>query len=171
MFLDDEQAATGFAVRGGKEADLPDLVLLENECFDAWYYRDHRFGEPQFRTYIRRTGSVFLVVEWQSSVVGYVAGSVSTRRSGAAARIDSLAVLPAFRQKGVGQRLLSHFLQAARENGCRTVTLEAAVANEAAIRFFITHGFRRIRRLPSYYGGGVDGVRMKHDLQSERAAA
>jgi ribosomal protein S18 acetylase RimI-like enzyme len=159
------------AVRPATEADIPGLVSLEDECFDAWYYRPHRFREAQFRAYLRRPHSVLVVAELQSSVVGYIAGSSRASRPQPSARIDSVAVLPSSQSKGVGERLLSCFLQAARERGCRTVTLEVALANEKAISFFAKRGFRRTRRLPSYYGEGVDGMRMQLTLSREGVVA
>jgi ribosomal protein S18 acetylase RimI-like enzyme len=44
------------------------------------------------------------------------------------------------------------------------VTLEVAAANERAVQFFSTLGFKPVRRLAAYYGGRYDGLRLGRDL-------
>jgi len=157
-------------VRRGRQSDVARLVCLENECFGGWY-AEHRFSESDFCAYLRNRRSILLVAIGQSCLVGYVAGAVRTSRSESSARIESIAALPAYRQQGVGGRLVRRFVHEATGQGCRAVTLEVAVVNGDAIRFFSRRGFRRTRRLPSYYGHGMDGVRMKLDLRPSGGGA
>jgi ribosomal protein S18 acetylase RimI-like enzyme len=59
---------------------------------------------------------------------------------------------------------MRRFLHEARRRGRRQVTLEVAEANESAIQFFSTQGFKPACRLAAYYGGRYDGLRMTHNL-------
>ena len=53
---------------------------------------------------------------------------------------------------------------AAAAVGAREVRLEVDLRNAAAIRFYQRMGFREKRRLPDYYGRGLDGLRMVREL-------
>lgn len=136
---------------------MPALVELEQTCFRD-YYAPHRFMRVQFKTYVRNERALCFVVTRGSSLLGYVAGLVG--RGQARARLDSLAVHPHHHGRGVGSRLLRRFLTEAKRRGCAGVTLEVAIANERALRFFDERGFRGTSRLPGYYTPRHDGLRM-----------
>ena len=150
-------------IRRAKECDILELVLLENECFDT-YYREHRFNKAAFTDYLHKKGPIFLVAILNSSPIGYVAGSVRTLRSQLSAWLDSIAVSPTSRERGVGDRLMQCFIEEAKRRACKSVMLEVAVANENGVLFFSRRGFRKIRHLPAYYGEGLDGVLMELDI-------
>ncbi len=153
-------------IRWADERDIPRLVFLENECFRA-YYRQHRFSEIQFADYLRNKQAIFVVATFASSLVGYAAGRVRTSPPRLSVRLDSIAVLPASQQKGVGHRLLQRFIYEARQRNCRTITLEVATPNDKAILFFSSRGFRKIRPLPAYYASAVDGLLMNLDIDRQ----
>jgi ribosomal protein S18 acetylase RimI-like enzyme len=46
----------------------------------------------------------------------------------------------------------------------KTVRLEVDVRNAPARRFYEGMGFEETRRLPDYYGTGLDGLRMVKEL-------
>lgn len=150
-------------IRRARECDILDLVALEKVCFDT-YYREHRFDEEDFMDYLRKKNVIFLVAILNSSLIGYVAGLVRTSRSQLSASLDSIAVLPNSRRKGDGDRLMQCFIEEAKRRACKRVTLNVAIANENGIFFFSRQGFQRIRRLPAYYGKGLDGILMKRDI-------
>jgi len=62
--------------------------------------------------------------------------------------------------KGIGSQLLHLFIQEAKQQTCKMVMLEVAMANKEGLRFFSKRGFREIADLPEYYGRGLDGVLM-----------
>jgi len=146
-----------------KGCDILDLVFLERECFDT-YYREHRFNEANFVDYLHNKRAIFLVAILNSSLIGYVAGSVRTSQSQLSSWLDSIAVLRTSREKGVGDQLMQCFIEEVKRRACKRVMLEVAVANENGILFFSRRGFRKIRHLPAYYGEGLDGVLMRLDI-------
>jgi mycothiol synthase len=65
--------------------------------------------------------------------------------------VDSLCVRPAYRRQGVGRALLLDVLQALREAGLESATLDADTDNPSeAVRFYQTVGFRETRRWTTY---------------------
>jgi ribosomal-protein-alanine N-acetyltransferase len=148
-------------IRQAGETDINHLMTLEQECFTAHYYEPHKFGELNFQDYLRDKKSVFFVAVDHSDVAGYVAGSVRSSRLRSVAHLDSIAVRPSVRDKGVGRQLLDHFIQEAKRRACGAVELEVAKANEQGLAFFCERGFSQVGELTHYYGRGLDGVLMQ----------
>ena len=150
-------------IRKARQADIGELVVLEDLCFDA-YYRGHRFTQTEFRYYIRSNRAFCLAATRDSSVVGYIAGVVKRSKSRLLATVDSIAVLAEFRRRGLGGRLLGSMIQEVRSRGCERISLVVAERNETGIRFFVEHGFRKLRSIRSYYSDGIDGYLMVSDM-------
>jgi ribosomal-protein-alanine N-acetyltransferase len=148
-------------IRQADKSDIPDLVELDDECFDTYYYKKTKFSESDFQAYLCRRKSILLVAVRDSCLVGYVAGTLRTSRFRSTAHLDSIAVSPTARSEGVGGCLLDLFIQGAKQQACQTVLLEVAEANKEGLDFFSNRGFQRIDDLPEYYGKGLDGVLMQ----------
>nr|WP_238356921.1 GNAT family N-acetyltransferase [Kribbella italica] len=69
-----------------------------------------------------------------------------------------IAVDPAYRRTGLGRRLLTAALE---HHPTRTVLLEVAAGNKAAIGLYRGFGFREISRRRGYYAAGEDAVIMQ----------
>jgi [ribosomal protein S18]-alanine N-acetyltransferase len=65
--------------------------------------------------------------------------------------LENIAVLPAFRRRGVGVALLSALLAEARARRAERVLLEVRVSNRSAIRLYTQGGFQLLARRRDYY--------------------
>ncbi len=148
-------------IRPADESDIPDLVALDDECFDTYYYKETKFAESDFQAYLSHRKCILLVAVRDSGLVGYIAGTPRTSRLRSIAHIDSIAVSSIARNEGVGGHLLDLFVQARKQQAYQVVLLEVAEANNEGLAFFSNRGFRRIGDLPEYYGKGLDGVLMQ----------
>ncbi|WP_394269654.1 GNAT family N-acetyltransferase [Qipengyuania sp.] len=78
-----------------------------------------------------------------------------------------IGVIPAMRNRGLGELLLRRFLQAARDNGSRRVFLEMRAENPAE-RLYRRCGFDPIGRRKGYYrtlgGDTIDAITFARDL-------
>jgi ribosomal-protein-alanine N-acetyltransferase len=79
------------------------------------------------------------------------AGFVLARDLAGETEILSLAVLPAFRRRGVATALLEDAAAQAAARRCGSIVLEVAVDNEAARRLYSGLGFEQVGRRPRYY--------------------
>lgn len=149
-----------FQIRQANKCDIPDLVDLDDECFDTYYYEKTKFNKFNFQNYLLRKKSILLVAVSDSCLVGYVAGKVRTSQVQPIAHLDSIAVSSIERQKGTGSQLLNLFIQKVKRQACKVVILEVATANKEGLRFFSNHGFLKVHDLPGYYGRGLNGVLM-----------
>jgi len=149
-----------FQIRQADECDIRDLVDLDYECFDTYYYEKTKFSKSDFQDYLRWKKSVLLVAVLDSRIIGYIAGTVRASRAQSTAHLDSIAVSSIDRRKGIGSQLLHLFIQEAKKQDCKMVMLEVAMANKEGLRFFSKRGFWEIADLPEYYGRGLDGILM-----------
>jgi ribosomal-protein-alanine N-acetyltransferase len=72
------------------------------------------------------------------------------------AHLGNLAVHPAARRSGVGQRLLDDLLQTARKRGIVRITLEVRESNKIARNFYYRNEFIDIAMRKNYYRNPVE---------------
>ena len=65
--------------------------------------------------------------------------------------INTIAVRPEFRGRGIGRQLLAFVLNDARERGARRALLEVRASNAAAIALYSAFGFRTESVRKNYY--------------------
>lgn len=87
------------------------------------------------------------------------AGLVLWRRIFDEAEILTIAVLPPWRRRGMGARLLDAAMDAARAGGAASMFLEAAADNTAALALYASRKFVQVGLRRGYYGN-VDGITM-----------
>jgi ribosomal-protein-alanine N-acetyltransferase len=80
------------------------------------------------------------------------------------AHLDLLAVAPSYRRLGVGRRLLEWLEKCAVVAGIASVALEVRAGNQGAQLFYERLGYRTLTRLPGYYQGIEDALRMERIL-------
>lgn len=148
-------------------ADVEPLVVLERLSF-KFYYEPHRFDANDFRHYLANNDTISQLASNGARPIGYILGKVVRRGESRSARIDSVAVDPSARRRGIGIRLMQFFGQEARALGCRRIWLEAASQNFNGIALFKSLGYQRYRKLPDHYGPGVDGIRMRLEFREQQ---
>jgi ribosomal protein S18 acetylase RimI-like enzyme len=162
-------------VRPARRSDIDALLVVEQQCFDVYYYGRYQLSRGDFQSYLEDTTCVFLVAVGakeprpaagpsEDHAVGYVLGPAAARRIRRSAHIDSIAVRPEVQHEGIGSRLLQAFVEQARQRGARTLTLEVAVDNDVGRAFFAKHGFHEVRPLPHYYGRTLHGLLLSADI-------
>jgi ribosomal-protein-alanine N-acetyltransferase len=131
------------------------VVAIERLSFgrDAW--------QPElFLEYWHATPELFFVAQIGSRIAGYSIARIDWRGGD----LESIAVDPRFRSRGVAQALLATLIDKLRAQGVRALRLMVSVENESALRFYRRSGFVRIRRVKEYYGPGRDAWRMRLEL-------
>lgn len=81
------------------------------------------------------------------------------------AKVQNIAVHPAFQRRGLGRFLLLQMLALARELGALRAGLEVRSGNFAALSLYYSLGFRLFERIPAYYHPeGEDALVLWRDL-------
>ena len=89
---------------------------------------------------------------------------VAEAARGGVGHIITIDVVAKARRSGVGSELLRKAEERLRGAGSRTVTLETAVDNHSAVRFYKRHEYFLVKTVPRYYANGVDAFVLKKDL-------
>jgi ribosomal-protein-alanine acetyltransferase len=140
---------------------LDALVELENACFDS-----DRLSRRSFRRFLQSDRDILLVAEQAGGLLGYAL--VLRRRATRLARLYSLAVRPAARGQGIGERLLAAAEAAAEAAGCVDLRLEVRRDNRAAIALYERRGYRVFAEIPHYYEDREDALRLQKRIHALR---
>lgn len=154
-----KSSAREVIIRLPKPEDIDQLLAIERRCFRA-----HRFTRDDFQYHLKNPKSIFAVAEVDREIVGYVAGIIYQGMQRKVGRIYSMAVLPQFRIRGIGSRLLEYFEHEAAKEGSQSVTLEVRKTNRAAYSLYKHSGYQARETLPDYYAAGSDALRMSKQL-------
>ena len=95
---------------------------------------------------------------------GKLAGFILTEENPPLAHIITLDVAEAHRRQGVGSALLAESERNLARRGVRTILLETATDNEAAVAFWQRHGYRIEATLRRYYLNRIDAYEMRKIL-------
>jgi ribosomal-protein-alanine acetyltransferase len=139
-------------IRPARLQDLDALVAIENRSFDV-----DRFSRRSFRYLLTKANAETFVWEEQGRVLAYAMLLFNTGTS--LARLYSLAVDPELRGRGIGSELIAAAEASAVGHDCIYLRLEVRRNNEAAIRLYETHGYKRIGLLPDYYEDHMEALR------------
>ena len=139
--------------RDARPGDLPRLWELDRTCFEPGI----AYSLPEIRRFLSVPGAECLLEESGEKLRGFVLGYPDPPD---VARVITLDVHPSARREGLGRRLLETLLARLAAAGAGRAVLEVDVRNEGAIAFYRSLGFRRTRRIPSYYGEGLDAWEM-----------
>ena len=139
-----------------KAWDMPRILAIERACFgrDAW-------DERLFRAYLDAWPELFLLAKRGVRTAGY---SIAVIR-GERADLESIAVDPRSKRRGIGSALVRKTLTLLRRRGVASAGLMVEVDNAAAIALYQQFGFRRTRTIRNYYGARRHGWRMSMALE------
>jgi [ribosomal protein S18]-alanine N-acetyltransferase len=137
------------------EVDLDQVVEIEKASMPSPWSRE------LFEAELKRDLARYFVAEEEGKVAGYM-GYWEVPQE---AHIINLAVAPAFRGRGVGQKMMEYCLSYARKKGAQLATLEVREGNEAARRMYEKCGFRFVAIRKKYYSDNQeDAIVMMKDM-------
>lgn len=131
--------------------DLEEIAKIEASSFaHPWSLEDLKqdFEENPF--------SRFLVLKEDGRIIAYVDLWVIFEQ----AQISRIAVLPEFRRQKKASELLKAAIDAAREEGVETLTLEVREGNHGARAFYEDAGFTLLHVAKNYYENREDALVM-----------
>ncbi len=118
-----------------------ELAEIERACFsDPW-------SQEALGSHLESACGVTLICREDGITAGYLAGILLPPES----ELYRVAVLPAYRRRGIGDALLLAFLDLAKGAGCETDLLEVRASNVAALSLYERTGYQRISIRKQYY--------------------
>jgi len=144
-------------LRAYEPHDFTALHRLDQSCF------------PPGIAYSKATLRYFLRLESADCVVAVagnpIAGFILSEENPPLAHIITLDVAEEQRRHGVGTALLQRLEWNLAARGVRSILLETASDNEAAVAFWKRHGYRIEAVLKRYYLGRHDAYEMRKILE------
>ncbi len=140
-----------FALRTCGYQDLGQIRAIEKASFP-----DRPYSEFDFVSYLLLARSGFIVACKDRLVVGYVI----TIHQGREGLIQSIAVSPEFRGRGIGEMLMTSAINHLASNFHRTY-LKVDVNHKSAIRLYHKLSFNETGNVTNkYYPNGDDAIEM-----------
>jgi ribosomal-protein-alanine N-acetyltransferase len=109
------------------------------------------------RYFLKLSSAECLLAADGKEIGGFIVSSVNAPL----AHIVTLDVAQAHRRSGIGSLLLDAMEKKVAAQGVRTILLETAVDNEAAVAFWQRHGYRIEGVMKRYYLGRIDAYEMR----------
>ena len=149
-------------LRAYEEDDFARLMEIDHACF----VEGIAYPEEEMRYFLERRSAITLVAENGGHVQGFVIADRFRSRRGAHSmgRIITIDVIPDAQHTGVGSLLLNGVEEKLKRAECDYVSLEVAVDNQKAMRFYKKHGYSVLKVLPRYYLNSIDGLLMGKKL-------
>lgn len=135
-------------IRKAKVSDLPQLVAVENASFNY-----DQLSRRNFHWMIKKAQSIFLVLDYQGTIIGY--GLVLMNRGTSLARLYSICTLKEYQGYGLASKLISELEKRACEEGdCAYLRLEVKEDNKSAIKLYEKLGYTKFTEKEDYYDDG-----------------
>jgi ribosomal-protein-alanine N-acetyltransferase len=153
-------------IRQFEKDDLPGIMRIERASFhhDAW-------PRELFLEYCAAEPVLFLVAKVDGRIAGYSIATLALPnrdcKGGATAvraEIESLAVLPRDRNRGIATALLKATIRKARRSGAGVLSLMVRRNNQSAIQLYRKLGFVRVATIANYYPDGAAAWRMRNTV-------
>jgi [ribosomal protein S18]-alanine N-acetyltransferase len=145
-------------LRAYEAQDFDALYKLDQSCFP----RGIAYSKTTLRYFLTLASAECLLAVDQDAIAGFILSEAD----GALAHIITLDVAEAHRRSGVGTMLLDAAENSLSAQGVRSIFLETAVNNHAAVNFWARHGYIKEGILKRYYLNRIDGYEMRKRLSS-----
>ena len=138
--------------------DFAAVHRLDEACFPPGI----AYSKMMLRYFLKLPSADGIVAEDAGKIVGFIL----TEENPPLAHIITLDVAESYRRQGVGSALLAEREQNLARRGVRTILLETATGNEAAVAFWQRRGYRIEATLKRYYLSRIDAYEMRKKLQA-----
>lgn len=143
-------------LRSYEPKDFSALFRLDQACFPPGI----SYSKKMLRYFLTLPSADCVVAEEEKQVAGFLL----SEENPPLAHIITLDVSETRRRDGIGSAMLLESERNFARRGVRTVLLETAIDNEAAIAFWKKHGYRVEAVLQRYYLGRLDAYEMRKKL-------
>ena len=145
-----DEPAAAISIRPITEKDVPTVAAIERACFS------HPWSENAILSELSAPGACFIAAFIGDTLCGYVSCRVVLDE----AYMGNLAVVPAYRRRGIAEALLLSLTARVKAAGCAFLTLEVRLSNAAAITLYEKLGFRRVGARRRFYSAPTEDAAM-----------
>lgn len=125
---------------------LGKLYEIEKQCFEQ------TFTKQQLAYLLTDYNAIGLVARVNGEIAGFAIARVDIGRNTSFGHILTVDIAPAYRRKGIAQKLLQEIETIFREKGIKECRLEVREDNVAALNLYEKLGYKKAGKLEKYYG-------------------
>jgi ribosomal-protein-alanine acetyltransferase len=126
---------------------LGKLYEIEKQCFGQ-----EAFTKQQLTYLLTEYNAIGLAARVNSEIAGFAIARVDIGRNTSFGHILTVDIAPAYRRKGIAQKLLQEIETIFREKGIKECRLEVREDNIAALNLYQKLGYKKVGKLEKYYG-------------------
>lgn len=165
--LQKKRDANSVQIRLAAREDLEPLFALDRACFRPGI----AYSKVELQYFLFHLRSISIVAQTEKGIAGFAIVEFSLEQGRRVGHVVTIDVSPDQRRQGVGSLLMGSMLEFCRKTGARLLRLEVAVDNQGAIVFYRRLGFEEAGRIPGFYLGRLDALRMELILSASDAQA
>jgi [ribosomal protein S18]-alanine N-acetyltransferase len=143
-------------LRSYEPHDFAALHRLDQSCFPTGI----SYSKTTLRYFLTLASADCVVAEEGEHIIGFIL----SEENPPLAHIITLDVDAKQRRRGIGTALLENLETNLAARGVRSVLLETAIDNQAAVAFWKAHGYRIEATLKRYYLARIDAYEMRKIL-------
>ena len=149
-------------LRDYRPLDFERLLEIDQVCF----VHGIAYSAAELQHFLNLRSAVRIVGEQDGEIKGFIiADKFRPRRSEQSmGQIITIDVREDARRSGLGGQLLAAAEEELRKSGCGYVSLETAIDNLPALKFYKKHGYTGLKILPRYYLNSIDALLMGKKL-------
>jgi len=126
---------------------LDKLYEIEEQCFDQ-----EAFTKRQISYLLTDYNTIGLVAKANNDMTGFVIAQVEVENDRVFGHIITVNVVPTYRRKGIGTKMLIEIESLLKQKGITECQLEVREDNSAALKLYQSVGYQKIGKLENYYG-------------------
>jgi ribosomal-protein-alanine N-acetyltransferase len=139
-------------------SNLGKLYEIEKQCFEQ-----EALTKQQLAYLLTDYNAIGLAARVNGEIAGFAIARVDIRRNEQFGHIVTVDAAPAYRRKGIAQKLLHEVETILRERGIKECRLEVRENNVVALNLYKKLGYIEIGKLEKYYGS-AHGLYLKKSL-------
>ena len=138
----------GPTIRGMLRKDISRVYEIECVCFRSPWSKLSLLKE------LRNDLAYYRVMESEGTLIGYAGVWIIFEE----AHVTNVAIMPEWRNRGYGEKLMRDLMRVSAEHGATCMTLEVREKNYTAQRLYGRLGFRQNGFRPRYYDDTGEGA-------------
>jgi ribosomal-protein-alanine N-acetyltransferase len=135
------------------------LHEIEKQCFDQ-----EAFSKQQLAYLINDYNSIGLAARVNGEIASFAIAQVDIERNVPFGHILTVDITPAYRRKGIAQKILHEIETVFKKKGIKEIKLEVREDNIAALNLYRKLGYKKVGKLRQYYGN-AHGLHLRKTLQ------
>jgi [ribosomal protein S18]-alanine N-acetyltransferase len=137
---------------------LDKLFKIEEQCFDQ-----EAFTKRQIAYLLSDYNTISLIAKLENEIAGFILAQIEIENDTLFGHIITINVVPAFRKKGIGSKMMQEMEAILKQKGISECHLEVREDNSPALKLYQNSGYQKIGRLEKYYGK-AHGLYLKKNL-------